>query len=125
MNLLIDTHVFLWMLATPDRLGDKVKKILVDPRHAVFLSAVSGVEIAIKRALGKLTAPAGLADEAARRGLTDLPLTFRHAEVLESLPPHHADPFDRMLLAQAIAEGLTLVTHDRKFEPYAVKILWT
>lgn len=125
MNLLLDTHVFLWMLAAPERLSDKARKVLVDPRHTVFLSAVSGVEIAIKRALGKLTAPAGLAEEATHRGLTDLPLTFRHAEVLESLPPHHADPFDRILLAQALAEGLTLVTHDRKFEAYAAKILWT
>ena len=125
MNLLLDTHVFLWMLADPDRLVAGVRRTITDPNHSVFLSAVSGVEISIKRALGKLEAPAGLAEEAEHRGLTHLPLTFRHAETLDSLPPHHADPFDRMLIAQAIAEGLTLVTHDRKFKPYPVKILWT
>ena len=125
MNWLLDTHVFLWMLAEPERLSAEVRRVIADPNHTVFLSAVSGVEISIKRALGKLEAPSGLAAEAEHRGLTHLPLTFRHAEVLDSLPPHHADPFDRMLLAQAIAEGLTLVTHDRKFESYAATILWT
>lgn len=124
MNLLLDTHVFLWMLSAPERLGEKVRRAITDPRHPVFLSAVSGVEISIKRALGKLEAPSNLAEEADRRGLIHLPLSFRHAEALDIIPPHHADPFDRMLLAQAITEGLTLVTHDRKFEPYPAKILW-
>ncbi len=96
-----------------------------NPDRAVFVSAVSAVEIAIKTALHKLEAPENLLGEIGPRGLRELPLSYAHGERLRSLPTHHADPFDSMLLAQAMEEKLTVITHDRKFELYPVKILWT
>ena len=102
MNYLLDTHAFLWMLAAPELIG----------------------KISIKRALGKLDAPAGLAAEIPARGLQELPLRYSHGERMGSLPFHHYDPFDRMLVAQAIEEQLTLITGDRKMQPYSVHILW-
>ncbi|MGC9453089.1 MAG: type II toxin-antitoxin system VapC family toxin [Oceanipulchritudo sp.] len=126
MNYLLDTHVFLWMLSEPGRLNRKAVQAIHNPDHAVFVSAVSGVEIAIKAGLGKLEVPDGLADEINSRGLQELPLTFRHGEALAALPLHHADPFDRMLLAQALEEDLVIITHDAKMERYAgVKLLMT
>jgi PIN domain nuclease of toxin-antitoxin system len=125
MNYLIDTHVFLWMLAEPSRLKPAVRKVIVDPRHAVHVSAVTAVEIAIKMSLGKLEAPDCLVQEIQSRGLLELPLRYQHGETMRTLPPHHADPFDRMLIAQAQNEGFTIITHDEKFRSYDVSILWT
>lgn len=124
MNYLLDTHVFLWMLAAPERLGKEAAAVIQNPDRAVFVSAVTSVEIGIKRALGKLDAPAGLAAEIPARGLQELPLRYSHGERMASLPFHHHDPFDRMLVAQAIEEQLTLITGDRKMQPYSVEILW-
>lgn len=125
MNYLLDTHVFLWMLAAPDRINEKAKKILRNPNRSVFVSAVTAVEISIKTKLGKLDAPGGLADEIKLRGLLELPLRYAHGEAMQNLPDHHADPFDRMLIAQAQCEGLTIITHDGKFEKYPVAVLRT
>lgn len=125
MNYLIDTHVFLWMLAEPSRLKSAVRKVIVDPRCAVHVSAVTAVEIAIKMSLGKLEAPDCLVQEIQSRGLLELPLRYQHGETMRTLPPHHADPFDRMLIAQAQNEGFTIITHDEKFRSYDVNILWT
>ncbi|HEY5705583.1 MAG TPA: type II toxin-antitoxin system VapC family toxin [Terrimicrobiaceae bacterium] len=124
MNYLLDTHVFLWMLGEPGRLGSEAAEAIRNPNRTVFVSAVASVEISIKRALGKLDAPAGLAAEIPARGLQELPLRYSHGERMASLPFHHHDPFDRMLIAQAIEEQLTLITRDRKMQPYPVKILW-
>ncbi|MGA0853180.1 MAG: type II toxin-antitoxin system VapC family toxin [Luteolibacter sp.] len=125
MNYLIDTHVFLWMLAEPSRLSPAARKVIVNPRHVVHVSAVTAVEIAIKVSLGKLEAPDRLIGEIQTRGLRELPLRYQHGETLRTLPPHHADPFDRMLIAQAQNEELTIITHDEKFRSYDVNILWT
>lgn len=125
MNYLLDTHVFLWMLSAPDRLKPEAISVIKNPDRAVFVSAVTAVEIAFKQALGKLEAPGNLDKEIGHRGLGELPLRYVHGERMRLLPSHHADPFDRMLLAQAAEENLTIVTHDRNFEPYPVKILWT
>ena len=125
MNYLIDTHVFLWMLAEPSRLKSAVRKVIVDPRCAVHVSAVTALEIAIKMSLGKLEAPDCLVQEIQSRGLLELPLRYQHGETMRTLPPHHADPFDRMLIAQAQNEGFTIITHDEKFRSYDVNILWT
>ncbi len=125
MNFLLDTHVFLWMLAEPSRLSSEATHAIQNPAHSVFVSAVSSVEIAIKTSLGKLKVSADLGEEISRRGLLELPLKFVHGQGMERLPSHHQDPFDRMLIAQAIHEDLTLITHDRKLEPYGTKIIWT
>ena len=125
MNYLLDTHVFLWMLCDPGRLSRKAVGVIRDPRHAVFVSAVTGVEIAIMRRLGKLDAPDDLEQEIVERGMQELPLRYRHAVRMQQLPLHHQDPFDHILLAQALEEGLTLITHDTKLQAYAVSLLMT
>lgn len=126
MNYLLDTHVFLWVLSNPDRLNAKAVKAVQDPNHRVFVSAVSAVEISIKSSIGKLKVPDNLRSEIRSRGLLELPLQYQHGERLSQLPMHHGDPFDRMLIAQAMVEGLTLVTHDQKIKRYSgVKLLLT
>ena len=89
----------------------------------VWVSAASGWEVAIKQALGKLRLDGSFVEMVADSDLLELPVTLRHAEQLVSLPSHHADPFDRMLIVQARSEGATIVTHDQQFEPYDVALL--
>ncbi len=125
MNFLLDTHVFLWTLGDTKRLRPEAAAAIRDVNHAIFVSAVTSVKIAIKSVLGKLEAPEDLEEEIGLRGFSHLPLHYRHGETLRSLPMHHQDPFDRMLIAQAMKEGLTIITHDQKFEAYPVNILWT
>ncbi len=124
-RLLLDTHVFLWWLADDPRLGNTARKAIGDGRNQVYVSAASGREIAIKRTLGKLDAPGNLDAMVAEAGFLHLPITFFHGELAGTLPRHHRDPFDRMLVAQAQAEGLTLVTNDRGIAAYGVRILST
>jgi PIN domain nuclease of toxin-antitoxin system len=123
VNLLLDTHVLLWALASPDRLGGEPRRQLENPANTVFVSAVSAWEIEIKRGLGKLRAPADLEDEVRAIRFTELPLRFRHVEALARLPDLHRDPFDRMLVAQAQVDDLTLVTRDRRLLAYPVRTL--
>ena len=125
MNYLLDTHIFLWMLADPARINEKARKIIQNPNRSVYVSAVTAVEIAIKKKLGKLDAPDGLVSEIRCRGLLELPLRYKHGEAMQNLPDHDSDPFDRMLIAQAQCEGFTIITHDGKFENYPVAVLWT
>jgi PIN domain nuclease of toxin-antitoxin system len=125
MNYLLDTHVFLWMLSAPGRINEKATRILRNPNKTVYVSSVTAVEISIKKKLGKLDAPEGLADEIKLRGLLELPLRYAHGEAMQNLPDHHSDPFDRMLIAQAQCEGLSIITHDGKFGKYPVALLWT
>lgn len=122
-RLLLDTHVFLWWRADSRRLGRAARQAIADA-EAVFVSAATAWEAAIKVAIGRLRIPesveAGVVDSAFEK----LPISFSHAEAAAALPPHHSDPFDRMLVAQARCEGLVLVTHDRHLQPYDVHILW-
>jgi len=119
----VDSHVLLWALESESNLSDDVRQALVDPRNDVFVSAVCIWEIAIKRALGKLRAPDHLAGSVEAAGFTELPVTFVHAEQAGSLPKLHGDPFDRMLVAQAQVEGLTLVTADANILRYPVRTM--
>ena len=127
MKLLLDTNALLWWLDGSPRLGRRAQAAVADPRYTVFVSAASAWEIAIKVARGKLTVPPDLATwlpaqvEASR--FTPLPITIAHALDVERLPPHHLDPFDRLLVAQASAEGLTIVTGDSQLEPYDVPLI--
>lgn len=107
MNFLLDTHVFLWAIGESDRLKPAVADAIRNRNHAVFVSAVTSIEIAIKVAVGKLEVPTDLEDEIAFRGFSHLSLHFRHGAALRTLPQHHQDPFDRMLIVQAISEELT------------------
>ena len=122
-RLLLDTHAFLWSLTEPQRLSQRTRAVIEDPRSEVFVSSISGWEIALKRALGKLQAPDNLEASIKKQGFTPLPLTFHHAEQAGALPPHHGDPFDRMLVAQAQIEGLIVVTRDRHISRYDVRTM--
>jgi PIN domain nuclease of toxin-antitoxin system len=124
VNYLLDTHAFLWSLAAPEKLGREARRILENPETMVFVSAVSAVEIAIKRSLGKLTAPETLGEEILVRGFQELPLRYAHGEALARLPRHHDDPFDRMLVAQALVERLDILSCDEKLRAYPVRIIW-
>ena len=123
MRLLVDTHVLLWWLADDSRLPARHRTALADASNDVWFSAVSIAEAAIKSSLGKLTAPAEMADVLVDGGFRELPLTAKHAAMLRTLPWHHRDPFDRMLVSQAGAEGLVLATVDRRFAEYDVTVL--
>lgn len=122
-QLLLDTHVALWAFASPKLLKPEIRAAIADPRNTVVVSAISVWEVEIKRALGKIDAPEGFAALCIERGFDALDITFRHAEVASALPPHHSDPFDRMLIAQAIAEDLELVTKDRAMSAYDVRVV--
>ena len=123
MNLLLDTRVLLWALDTPERIADEARPMLADPRHRVLVSAASAWEIAIKRALGKLRFDGDLAPVLAEVGFDPLAITVEHALAAGGLPAVHADPFDRMLVAHARAEALTLVSRDPVFADYEVATL--
>ena len=125
MNLLLDTHVFLWWVGEPERLSEDAKAAIADPEMLVYVSAISAWEISIKRSLNQLD----LRDEEFQYGMqesefSELPVTAAHGLAAGALPHHHRDPFDRMLVAQAMSEGMRLVTHDRAISPYGVETLW-
>ena len=118
MRLLIDTHVFLWWCADDRRLSAADRGSIRDAANEVYLSAASVWEITIKEALGRLRVPEPVSAAAPRLGFEPLPVTFEHAEATSQLPPLHRDPFDRMLVAQARVESLTLVTRDPSIRSY-------
>ena len=120
MRLLLDTHIFLWWVSDWDRIAETTRNAIADPENEVFVSAVTGWEIGVKKAKGHLVAPDNLAAVVTGKHLTHLPLTFDHAERATTLPSHHRDPFDRMLIAQAQAEGLIIVTRDSRIPLYDV-----
>ncbi len=126
-KLLLDSHVFFWMHAEPERLSGSVRELLVDERTALFLSVVVPWEVGIKVARKRLTLPEQLEDYFVSRargaGMTILPVELRHVVDAANLPRHHADPFDRLLIAQARAERLTLLTADPEFARYDVKLM--
>ncbi len=128
MNLLLDTHSFLWWVANDRRLSGNVIREVGSELNTVYLSAASGWEIAIKARLGKLPLPEApdtfVARMVAHHALTVLPISMRHAVYDFTLPNHHSDPFDRLLVAQAVTEELVLVTNDEKIASYRVATLW-
>ena len=127
MRILLDTHCLLWARAAPQRLSRRARSAILSPRNDLFVSAASVWEIVVKHALGKLPLrrpPEELVPEMiAATEATTLPVTAAHALRVASLPRHHADPFDRMLVAQALVEGLTLLTADARLSAYGVKVL--
>ena len=123
MKLLLDTHVLLWWLDDNPALPSPAKDIIADGRNAVLISAVVIWEIRIKQALGKLAVPADFRQVLDLQPFESLSITADHAHALAGLPMHHRDPFDRMLVAQASTDGLTLVTHDARLEQYGIRLL--
>jgi PIN domain nuclease of toxin-antitoxin system len=121
--LLLDTHVVLWWRVDSPRLRRTARRAIATS-DIVWVSAASGWEVAIKQAIGKLHLAQPFTAMVEASDFRELPVTLRHTEQLGDLPAHHSDPFDRMLVAQAQVEGVTLVTHDQQFEPYDVSILW-
>ena len=121
MRVLLDTHVLLWAVLEDPRLSPAQRDAITGGE--VYLSAASVWEIGIKRALGKLDVPAQIFDIAADAGCRALPISWVHAAAAAELPPHHADPFDRMLVAQAHCEGLRLVSSDRRMAAYDVALI--
>ncbi len=123
MKLLLDTHAVLWWQADDRRLPPAARRAIA-VADIVWVSAASGWEVAIKAALGRLRIDEPFAVTVAADDFTELPVTLAHAARLQALPSHHADPFDRMLVAQAMVEGATLVTRDSALGAYGVPVLW-
>lgn len=123
MTLLLDTHVLLWWSTASRKLHAEARDAIAGA-DAVYVSAASAWEVAIKMALGRLHMDVTFEEAVTANAFEPLSIEIRHAATAGALPPHHADPFDRMLIAQARMEGLTLVTHERAFEAYDVPIVW-
>jgi PIN domain nuclease of toxin-antitoxin system len=113
----------LWALARPRELASEARSAITSPENEVLVSSVSLWEAAIKQALGKLQLPDNIVGSMSNAGFASLAITWEHALLAGSLPPHHSDPFDRMLVAQATVEGLTLVSRDPIFAQYGVPVL--
>jgi len=128
MNLLLDTQAWLWMQVEPERFSPEARSQLEDLGNDLLLSAASSWEIAIRFALGRLPLPVPPSEYVPSRlessGVTPLRIEHGHALMVAELPLHHRDPFDRLLIAQAKAEGVTILTADRAFEPYEVPVIW-
>jgi PIN domain nuclease of toxin-antitoxin system len=128
MDLLLDTHAFLWAAASPSRLGPRARRAILDPRNRVYLSLASVWEMAIKASLGKLRLSAPLSELVARaqseQGITLLPLELDPVLRVQDLPWHHRDPFDRLIIAQAVAGSLAIVGRDSTFDAYPVRRIW-
>lgn len=124
MRLILDTHAALWWLSGDSRFGAAAEREITDTSNQVLLSAAVVWEVAIKRSLGKLAAPDDLAGTLLAGGARPLPIGLEHAAAVEALPRHHRDPFDRLLLAQAIVERATLVSSDEAFRSYDVGVIW-
>jgi PIN domain nuclease of toxin-antitoxin system len=123
MRLLIDSHVVVWWLDNPAKLSPIARAALQDPSNEVFLSAASVWELGLKMAKGKLHMPPGFAEVLAQDGFENLDISVAHASRSMELPPHHADPFDRILIAQALLEGMVLVTRDGYIPSYDVPVM--
>jgi PIN domain nuclease of toxin-antitoxin system len=123
VKILLDTHVALWWSNDPTFLEKRARDAIADGANEVFLSAASVWEAAIKVAAGRLSTPTSIEESSAADGIAELPIRWLHAVRAASLPVHHADPFDRMLIAQALEESMVLATRDPLIRQYAVATL--
>jgi PIN domain nuclease of toxin-antitoxin system len=123
MRYLLNTHIFLWMIVDRDRVRPAVLRELDDPENEIFYSSVVSWEIETKKRSGKLHFSGSPSGVARRIGLIELPVSAAHSEIAANLEGHHKDPFDRLLIAQAMVEELILVTHDAKLHAYNVPML--
>lgn len=123
MNVLVDTHIFLWALSEPQRLSNRHHQVLTSPVNRIFLSSVSITEIMIKHAIGKLNADFDPLQEAHGIGFDPIDFSASDAVGLRDLPFHHRDPFDRMIIVQALARNLKVMTEDLKFLSYECDLI--
>jgi PIN domain nuclease of toxin-antitoxin system len=123
LRLLLDTHVAIWALDEPKRLSAETRQTIETEENDIFVSVVSPWELAIKGPREGLRVPDDFEKELIGEGITLLPVLWRHIAPLKSMTYHHRDPFDRMLVAQALTEGLTIVTADRKLRNYPVSLM--
>jgi PIN domain nuclease of toxin-antitoxin system len=123
-RLLVDTHALLWWLTDDPALSPTAREALADPANEPLVSAASVWEIAIKRSLGRLTAPDDLPDRITDEGFAWLPISAAHSWQVRDLPAHHDDPFDRLLVAQALVERVPIITTDPRFADYGVEVRW-
>lgn len=128
MRLLLDTHALIWWLAGDERLSPRARDAIATPGQDVLVSAVSGWEITTKHRIGKLPGVTAMVADMERllteQGFATLPISLRHGQVAGMLPGPHKDPFDRMLIAQCMVDGLVLVTNDPAFNDYGIARLW-
>jgi PIN domain nuclease of toxin-antitoxin system len=123
VKVLLDTHIFLWWNSNPEMISSPLRTAIREPGNEIFVSAASVWEIAIKRAIGKLAFVQRIVGAIAGHRFELLPITGEQAEHAGDLPRHHADPFDRLIVAQAVLERMVLGTQDARMRPYGVAIL--
>ncbi len=123
MKLLLDTHTLIWWLTNDSTLSQTARNAIANPENLIFVSAASAWEIAIKKTIGKLQPPDDLAEQIQEKDFLPLPIEISHALKVEQLPLHHHDHFDRILIAQAMAEKMKIITRDRKFDAYEVETI--
>jgi PIN domain nuclease of toxin-antitoxin system len=128
MKALMDTQVFLWWIVDDPRLSSPARKVITDGNNELYFSAASAWEIAIKAQIGRLKLSEKpeilIPEQLARNAFESLPINIRHALHVFNLPEHHRDPFDRIIISQAIIEGLNIITSDREFSKYPVEVIW-
>ena len=128
MKVLLDTHAFLWLITDDDRLSENARQTFLNTENSLFFSAASLWEICIKKSLGKLSLKDGwfqtIEEEMEINTIQWLPIEMTHCAEATELPFNHRDPFDRMLIAQAIAEGMKLLSGDSRLSVYAIELIW-
>lgn len=124
MKLLLDTHALIWALEDSPQLSERARHAIQDPANEVLVSAVSAIEIAIKKSLGKLRAPGNLREAITDAGFVCTSVGLAEAAALEALPWHHNDPFDRLLVATALSAGVPIVSRDPQMARYQIQIVW-
>ena len=124
MRLLLDAHALVWWLSGSERLGERARDAITDETNDAVVGIGTIWELAIKRSLQKLHFPYDFEAVLSDEGFQVLPISFAHLRVLDSLPLHHRDPFDRLLIAQSLAERIPIITGDRAFAGYSVAIVW-
>ena len=124
MRLLLDSNAFLWWAQASPTLSAGARNAIIDPANETLISIATPWELVIKTSIGKLVLPDDVETMVTSQGFTVLPITFVHIRRLATLPRHHKDPFDRMIIAQALAEGMPIATADRRYAAYGVQIVW-
>jgi PIN domain nuclease of toxin-antitoxin system len=128
MKILLDTQCWLWWIAAPEKLSQEIRRRIAERRNTIYLSAASAWEIAIKYSIGKLplSEPPGqfVPKRMARDSISSIAIEFAHALHVGDLPPHHKDPFDRLIISQSILERIPVMTADEQFKLYEAKIIW-